>query len=198
MTIEAYTELKTNTGIFQLRYHSSKSTSCLSLVLGDVVNNIPLVRIHSACLFGETFGSLHCDCNFQLQNSMKQIELHGQGVIIYGFEEGRGIGLKQKIIAMETQRKYSCDTVEAFEKMGLSKPDFRTYQTEVKALQSLEINKQIHLVTGNPQKRKVLTDGGFEIISTIHFSDRTLSKEAQDEKITKEQKLGYIYSSEQE
>ncbi len=106
MSIEATTILSTTRGDIVVRYHEHDATSCLSLAYGHLRDEMPpLVRLHSACLFGEAFGSLHCDCGPQLGAALQHIVDHGGGVVVYLFQEGRGVGLKDKIRAMELQRR---------------------------------------------------------------------------------------------
>ena len=194
MAITATTELKTEYGLFRVNYHRTGHHKCVTFVFGDIQNAIPIVRLHSACLFGEGFHSSHCDCHFQLQTAMLYIVDHGVGVIAYAFDEGRGIGLEKKIRAMNIQQEEQCDTVEAFKKIGLEYSDYRTYEAEVAALRDLELNPSIYLVTGNPDKIAAIQKAGFIIKSLIHFDSNNLSKEANLEKQVKIEKLGYNYS----
>ena len=196
MAITATTELKTEYGLFKVNYHRTGHHKCVTFVFGDIQNTIPIVRIHSACLFGEAFHSLHCDCRFQLQTTMSHIINHGSGVIAYAFDEGRGIGLEKKIMAMNIQQKQHCDTVEAFKRIGLDYPDYRTYQAEITALIDLKLNPSIYLVTGNPNKVIAIQKAGFIIKSLIHLNSNNLSKEAKAEKQVKIEKLGYDYPKE--
>ena len=193
MSITASTTLQTKTGSFIVNYHRINNEECVTFSLEKIEANIPLVRLHSACLFGEAFHSIHCDYQFQLQMSMEQIAKHGNGVIVYTFEEGRGIGLEQKIIEMNVQQKENCDTVEAFKKLGYDKADFRKHQIEALALRELHVNQHIKLISGNPKKHQALENVGFIIDEMIHFSNISLSKEAISEKQTKVDKLGYKY-----
>ena len=193
MAITANTGLKTEIGAFQVNYHKVKKGECISFVFGDIKNTIPLVRIHSACLFGEAFHSIHCDCKFQLYSSMEKIVAYCSGIVVYAFDEGRGIGLEQKVKAMSIQEQEGCDTVEAFKKLGYEKADFREHWLEALALKELNINHHIKLISGNPKKRKALEKEGFIIDEIIQFPNTSLSKDAIAEKQTKVDKLGYHY-----
>lgn len=159
------TILETVFGLFQLSYHAIGPESCVSLVLRGMDDQTPLVRLHSACLFGEAFHSNECDCKQQLVGAMQRIQNHGHGVIVYSCtQEGRGIGLENKIRAMEIQRTTGCDTVEAFRRLGFSDPDQRDYRAELKVLKELGVPKRVHLLTGNLKKRKALLDNGYELV----------------------------------
>lgn len=193
MAITATTELKTEVGKFQVNYHKIKGEECVSFVFGDIKNTVPLVRIHSACLFGEAFHSLHCDCKFQLYSAMQKIVDYGAGAVVYAFDEGRGIGLEQKIKAMNIQQQESCDTVEAFQKLGLKYADYRSHQIESLALKELNAHQNIWLISGNPRKQDALEQAGFIIKKIIHFGNQSLSNDAISEKETKVKKLGYNY-----
>ena len=192
MAITATTGLKTEIGEFQVNYHKIKGEECVSFVFGDIQNTVPLVRIHSACLFGEAFHSIHCDCKFQLYSSMEKIVEYGSGVVVYAFDEGRGIGLEQKVMAMSIQEKEGCDTVEAFKKLGLEYPDYRSHKVEALALKDLNINTNIKLISGNPNKKKAIEDVGIKVVELISFIT-SLSKDALNERKVKIEKLGYSY-----
>ena len=119
MSISASTIIHTDFGKFRVCYHKYKDDFCISFSKGNLKIGIPIVRIHSACLFGEVLRSIHCDCDHQIVEAMRKIKKHGNGVIIYSYKEGRGIGIEKKIRAMEIQRSMKCDTVEEFKKLGL-------------------------------------------------------------------------------
>jgi len=120
------------------------------------------VRLHSSCLTGDLFGSLRCDCGEQLQNAVEAIEQLGGGVLLYLSQEGRGIGLANKLRAYALQDT-GLDTVEADELLGFGE-DERRYCVAVDMLAALEINK-IHLLTNNPTKLEALVSGGIEVAS---------------------------------
>jgi len=187
------TTLTTKYWDFIVSNHTTNNWECISLVCGDIKTWSPLVRIHSSCLFWESFASLHCDCHSQLDGAMSMIQKEGKGVIIYSYQEWRWIWLEKKIEAMEIQKKYDCDTVEAFQKLGLKSPDLRTYDAEVGALQELWLSKHIIVISGNPLKLKALQDTGFSIDAVQH-SHSDLHPLAQQEVTTKKNKMGYHYS----
>jgi 3,4-dihydroxy 2-butanone 4-phosphate synthase / GTP cyclohydrolase II len=117
-----------------------------------------LVRIQSACRFGETFHSLDCDCGPQLQKSMQLISNEGTGIIIYLEQEGRGAGIEFKLDAMRLEQERSIDTVEAFQILGL-KEDIRSYDFAIEILRDLGIS-ELRLLTNNPRKIQPLINSG--------------------------------------
>lgn len=127
-------------------------------------HNIPLVRIHSECLTGDAFGSLKCDCGAQLKTAMQMITQYGCGAILYLRQEGRGIGLANKIRAYALQDQ-GHDTLQANLLLGLP-ADARTYDMCQTMLHSLGIQK-LKLLTNNPNKIHELTQLGFEIVERI-------------------------------
>lgn len=150
--------LPTEYGHFKLHRFNNDN---LALVKGDVHGDNPvLVRLHSECLTGDTFGSLHCDCGPQLHEAMRMIEKQGSGVILYLRQEGRGIGLQNKLKAYRLQEE-GLDTVEANEHLGFQ-PDERTYEEAADILKQLGITK-IDLLTNNLDKIEQLKLDGIEI-----------------------------------
>ena len=192
MTTKSKTIIQTEFGPFAVRYHDVGGTPVVSFTQGDITRGIQVVRMHSACLFGEAFHSLHCDCEHQLSETMRFIERHGSGIILYSYEEGRGIGLEKKIAAMELQRATGCDTVEAFKKLGLP-PDCRDYADEVAVLQELGVPAHIYSFSGNPIKRRALEDAGFHIDAEYEVESKHLSQLALREKRVKSEKMDYSY-----
>lgn len=189
MTITNTTILQLKFGEFKTSYHKTPHGEVVSFSLGKTHQTIPVVRIHSACLFGEAFLSKHCDCSEQLLNTLKLIKKHGSGVVVYGFQEGRGIGLDLKIRAMELQRTKHLDTVDAFKQLGL-KPDLRDYNAMIDALDDLKIKKEIMVVSNNPEKIDAFIRAGYIIKKIIKLKVR-LNKYNKDERLTKKNKLGY-------
>ncbi len=138
----------------------------IAIVKGDIKPDKPtLVRVHSECLTGDVFGSLRCDCGDQLHQAMKLIDEEGAGVIVYMRQEGRGIGLINKIKAYHLQQEKNMDTVEANCALGF-KPDLRDYGVGAQILHYLGV-KKIRLLTNNPAKRVGLGGYGLEIIETV-------------------------------
>jgi len=137
----------------------------LALIKGTWKKDEPvLVRVHSSCLTGDIFGSCRCDCGPQLHKSMEMIEKEGKGVIVYMNQEGRGIGLLNKLKAYKLQEE-GRDTVEANEELGF-KPDERDYGVGAQILRDLGITK-IRLMSNNPKKRAGLIGYGLEIIENV-------------------------------
>jgi len=161
----------------------------LALVKGDISSGEEtLVRVHSECLTGDALGSLRCDCGPQLREAMRMIDAEGKGVLLYMRQEGRGIGLLEKLHAYELQEK-GLDTVEANEALGFS-PDLRDYGVGAQILADLGM-KRIRLITNNPRKIIGLEGHGLEvtgrvplIITPNTFNERYLQ--------TKESKLGHM------
>ena len=159
--------LPTEYGSFDLTAYRQLNTDEIHLALtkGEWDKDEPvLVRVHSSCLTGDIFGSCKCDCGPQLHGSMEMIEKEGKGVIVYMHQEGRGIGLLNKLKAYELQEK-GYDTVEANVELGF-KPDERDYGIGAQILRDLGVRK-IRLLSNNPKKRAGLTGYGLEIIEVL-------------------------------
>jgi 3,4-dihydroxy 2-butanone 4-phosphate synthase/GTP cyclohydrolase II len=140
----------------------------IALVKGEIHPDQPvLVRVHSECMTGDIFGSLRCDCGDQLHKAMAMMDKEGSGVIIYLRQEGRGIGLVNKLKAYELQQKHGLDTVEANRKLGF-KDDLRDYGIGAQILRSLGVRK-MRLLTNNPKKMVGLNGYGLEIVEQIQI-----------------------------
>ena len=185
------TNLPSMYGKFRIHLYKSQTDSKehIALVKGEISPEIPtLVRVHSECLTGDVFGSLRCDCNAQLVSSMQMIEKEGCGVILYMRQEGRGIGLLNKLKAYGLQDE-GLDTVEANEKLGF-RADLRDYGIGAQILRDLGVGK-MRLLTNNPKKIIGLTGYGLEVVERVSleidpngYNDRYLA--------TKRDKLGHL------
>ena len=161
----------------------------LAIGMGDLLTNEPVLsRIHSQCITGESFFSMRCDCRYQLTESLQQIANIGRGVVFYLQQEGRGIGLSNKIKAYSLQDK-GLDTVEANHQLGF-KEDERTYETVSGMIKFLAI-KKLDLMTNNPKKIKALKDMGVEVNQRIPLSTDT-NKYNEKYISTKINKLGHL------
>ncbi|WP_147804835.1 bifunctional 3,4-dihydroxy-2-butanone-4-phosphate synthase/GTP cyclohydrolase II [Alkalicoccus halolimnae] len=161
----------------------------IAIVKGEIGGNKPtLVRVHSECLTGDVFGSRRCDCGPQLHAALAQVEEHGSGVVLYMRQEGRGIGLLNKMRAYKLQEE-GLDTVEANEKLGFE-PDLRDYGIGAQILRDLGIRK-MKLLTNNPRKITGLKGYDLEIVDRIPIQ---LPHSGDNEKYlkTKKDKLGHM------
>ncbi len=160
----------------------------IALVKGEINEKPTLVRVHSECFTGDILGSLRCDCQDQLIASMEAIEKEGTGVIVYMRQEGRGIGLANKIKAYALQDD-GLDTVEANEQLGF-KPDLREYGTGAQILKDLGLSR-LRLITNNPRKIVGLEGYGLEVAERISLFTPPHIHNAKYLKAKKE-KLGHI------
>ena len=148
------------------------------------------VRIHSQCLTGDVFHSIKCDCGPQLQRAMETIEKEGRGVIVYQQQEGRGIGIINKIRAYALQDE-GADTIEANTRLGLE-VDLREYEQCVEILKDLGV-KKVKAMSNNPEKLKAMRDGGLEIVERLPIEFKP-SKDTEKYLSVKKFQMGHLLS----
>jgi 3,4-dihydroxy 2-butanone 4-phosphate synthase/GTP cyclohydrolase II len=183
-------DLPTKYGDFKLKAFKQLTTGeeHLAIIKGEWNPNEPvLVRVHSSCFTGDILGSLRCDCGDQLTDAMKMIEREGKGVVLYMNQEGRGIGLVNKLKAYKLQEE-GYDTLEANLKLGF-KGDARDYGVGAQILRASGVNR-MKLISNNPKKRTGLTGYGLEITETVPIEiDCNIHNE--DYLKTKKDKMGH-------
>jgi GTP cyclohydrolase II len=177
---------------------NGKKESVVALKLGDLstpgaaarakARPAPLVRIHSQCLTGDVFGSLRCDCRAQLEMSLERIAEEGRGLLIYEAQEGRGIGLINKLRAYQLQDA-GADTVEANEQLGFD-ADLRTYRVAVAVLKHFGLER-VRLLSNNPEKIQALEDGGVKVDERVPCEVAPTSSTRAYLR-TKKKKLGHM------
>ena len=138
--------------------------AAVALVLGDLSDGDPLLRIHSQCQTSEIFGSLRCDCNQQLEIAMRTIAQEGRGLVIYEHQEGRGIGLMAKLRAYELQDA-GLDTVDANHALGFP-ADSRDFALAAAILHELGV-RRVRLLSNNPRKSRALSEAGIEVVAQV-------------------------------
>ena len=164
---EADVALPTEYGDFKMKAYKQTTNDQLHLAIYKGVweaNDEILVRVHSSCMTGDIFGSCRCDCGPQLEQALTQIEKEGKGVLVYMNQEGRGIGLLNKLKAYELQEK-GRDTVEANTELGFNADD-RDYGVGAQILRAMNVSK-IKLLSNNPKKRVGLMGYGIEIVESV-------------------------------
>lgn len=192
MSIKLVTSTILPTPFAEFRLHGFEAANGkehVALTLGDITTAEPvLARVHSECLTGDALFSLRCDCGPQLEAAMKKIAETGRGVILYLRQEGRGIGLINKIRAYAEQDK-GLDTVEANEILGFL-PDQREYDIAAEMFAQLGV-KQIRLLTNNPRKLKALQDVGVNVLERVQHRVKTTAH-SHRYLATKAAKMGHM------
>ena len=196
ITVErvATAKLPTQIGKFMIAGYRSTISDEEFVVLykGEMDGEVPtLVRIHSQCLTGDVFGSIKCDCGPQLHKAMEMIEAEGRGAIVYQQQEGRGIGIINKIRAYALQDE-GADTVEANSQLGFA-IDARDYQQCAEILFDLGLCK-VRVISNNPDKLAALTRAGLHIVERIPIEVESEEPAAHYLR-TKKEKMGHLLSS---
>ena len=186
--------LPTEYGEFRIAGYRSRESGeeFVAIFKGEIARETPtLARIHSQCLTGDVFGSLKCDCGAQLHQAMRMIEAEGRGAIVYQMQEGRGIGIINKIRAYALQDE-GADTVEANEQLGLA-VDLREYRQCAEILFDLGLCR-VRLMSNNPLKLRAVEEAGLKVVERV-----ALEVEPHDAAVhylrTKKQKLGHLFDS---
>jgi len=188
----AEADFPTQFGHFRIYGFEGAAGDCVeeavALAMGSLDGPPPLVRIHSQCLTGDVFHSLRCDCRAQLEISLKSIAQEGRGLLIYEAQEGRGIGLLNKLRAYELQDQ-GADTVEANQILGFE-PDLRSYELPADILRYFGL-KSIRLLSNNPEKVAAVENAGIEVAERVPCLAVVLdTREAYLR--TKKEKMGHL------
>jgi 3,4-dihydroxy 2-butanone 4-phosphate synthase/GTP cyclohydrolase II len=187
----AVANLPTEWGDFRIAAYRSLTTDEEFVVLfkGEMNRDVPtLVRIHSQCLTGDVFGSTKCDCGRQLHQTMQMINQEGRGAIVYQQQEGRGIGIVNKIRAYALQDE-GADTVEANVRLGLE-VDLREYKQCAEILYDLGLCK-VKVISNNPLKLRALEESGLKIVERVSI-EVDAAEDAAGYLRTKKEKLGHL------
>jgi 3,4-dihydroxy 2-butanone 4-phosphate synthase / GTP cyclohydrolase II len=173
--------------------NEDKSDNALALVLGNPESiDAPLVRIHSQCLTGDVFGSRRCDCGDQLEFAHQAIGQAGVGILIYQLQEGRGIGLMNKLLAYQLQDEDGLDTVQANHQLGFE-ADHRNYALCIEILRSFGVSR-LRLMSNNPRKFEALQEAGITIVERMPI-EIAPTGDTQRYLRTKKAKLGHMLST---
>jgi 3,4-dihydroxy 2-butanone 4-phosphate synthase/GTP cyclohydrolase II len=187
----AEADIPTEYGVWKMKLYRSlvDGLEHMALIKGNISETPTMTRVHSECFTGEVLGSLRCDCRAQLNSAMEMIAKEGSGVLLYMRQEGRGIGLANKLRAYQLQDQ-GLDTVEANEELGF-KPDLREYGTGAQILKDLGLSK-IKLLTNNPRKIVGLEGHGLHVTERVKLQ---MTSHTHNEKYlkTKKEKLGHLF-----
>jgi 3,4-dihydroxy 2-butanone 4-phosphate synthase/GTP cyclohydrolase II len=187
----AVADLPTEYGDFKIAGYRSLNSreEYVVLYIGEMERDVPtLVRIHSQCLTGDVFGSTKCDCGPQLRRALEMIQEEGRGAVVYQQQEGRGIGILNKIRAYALQDQ-GADTVEANEQLGLA-VDLREYKQCAEVLFDLGLCK-VRVISNNPLKLSAIEDAGLKIVERVSIQVDS-GEEAVNYLRTKKEKLGHL------
>jgi GTP cyclohydrolase II len=165
--------------------------AALALVMGDLTEGVPLLRIHSQCFTGEVLGSLRCDCHDQLEMAMQAIAKEGRGLVVYEYQEGRGIGLMAKLQAYELQDA-GLDTVEANHALGF-RADCRDFSLPAAILLDLGV-KRVRLLSNNPRKVSALVENDIQVVEQL-ACEAAPNRHSFDYLRAKKEKMGHTLSS---
>mgnify|MGYP005849277243 CR=1 FL=1 len=188
---EVEIKLPTSYGNFKLIAYTEKWTAKehLALIKGEIEpDDVPLVRVHSECLTGDVLGSHRCDCGPQLEQALEEIEAAGKGVLVYMRQEGRGIGLLNKLKAYKLQEE-GYDTVEANHQLGFP-DDLRDYAVSAQILRDIGVGK-LTILTNNPRKISSMTEYGLEVVERKAIQIPA-NKDNEKYLQTKKSKLGHL------
>jgi GTP cyclohydrolase II len=166
----------------------SRTETAVALVMGDIHSAPPLVRVHSQCLTGDVFHSLRCDCRAQLELALETIASEGRGLLIYEHQEGRGIGLMNKLRAYQLQDQ-GADTVEANEQLGFE-ADLRGYELPGKILRHFGL-RAVRLMSNNPEKIEALEKAGVAVTERVPCLVAPMDS-TEDYLRTKKEKMGHL------
>jgi 3,4-dihydroxy-2-butanone 4-phosphate synthase/GTP cyclohydrolase II len=169
---------------------SRRIESAIAIVLGDLTEGAPLVRIHSQCFTGEALASLRCDCNDQLEIALRAIAEEGRGLVIYEYQEGRGIGLMAKLQAYALQDT-GLDTVDANHALGFP-ADCRDFRFPAAILQNLGISR-VRLLSNNPQKSRAMVNAGIDVVAQVPC-EAAPNPFSLDYLRTKQERMGHTLS----
>jgi GTP cyclohydrolase II len=176
-------------GHFRIFGFTNGLEEAVALKMGDLEHgSAPLVRIHSECLTGDVFHSLRCDCRAQLELALESIAREGRGLIVYEHQEGRGIGLLNKLRAYELQ-DHGADTVEANERLGFE-ADLRGYELPAEILRFFGLG-EVRLMSNNPEKIQALERAGVRVSERVPCLVAPLES-TEDYLRTKKEKLGHL------